>query len=440
MLPNEAANLIESNANQVANLIGSINYQQLFENIPNPYMILCPDPPRFTIATVNNAYEIATEIKRENVVGRGLFEVFPDNPNDPTASGVNDLRVSLDRVIQGKVPDVMSIQKYDIPSREPGNNSFKVKYWSPVNTPFLDENGSVKFIIHRAEDVTEFILFRQQSSDDIAKVQEHSDQMEAEVLQNAQIVKEANQQLKILNAELERREKKIIERTAQLEAMNKELETFSYSVSHDLRAPLRAIDGYSFLLLDEYNALLDETGKNHLARIRHNSQQMGRLIADLLKLSQLTREKLSLEAVDISDIAKNIAKDLQEQEPSRNVEFTIAEGATIYGDKCLMQAVMQNLLDNAWKYTSKHDSAHIEFGITERDGKPIYFVQDDGAGFDMAYADKLFGVFQRLHRSNDFPGTGVGLATVARVINRHGGKIWAEGAVEKGSTFYFTVA
>lgn len=224
----------------------------------------------------------------------------------------------------------------------------------------------------------------------------------------------------------------------QLGALNKELETFSYSVSHDLRAPLRGVDGFSQVLLDQYGDQLDERGKHYLKRIREGSQQMGRLIDDMLQLSRLTRSEMTMKTVNLSGIVQSIIQAFQEQQPERHVKFQVADNVMAQGDPYLLQAVMQNLLDNAMKYTSKHAQAHIEFGVTEKNGQPVYFVKDDGAGFDMSYAGKLFGAFQRLHGVAEFPGTGVGLATVSRIIHRHGGEIWAEAEIEKGATFYFT--
>ena len=239
-----------------------------------------------------------------------------------------------------------------------------------------------------------------------------------------------------LNVELERR---VRERTAQLEAINKELESFSYSVSHDLRAPLRTLDGFSQALLEDYADKLDETGQNLLNRIRAASQRMGQLIDDLLQLSRLSRSEMRITEVNLSEMAQEILNELQEQNPTREVKSIVADGLVVRGDLRLLRVALSNLLGNAWKFTSKQPEACIEFGVTERDGKPVYFVRDNGAGFDMAYAGKLFGAFQRLHRMNEFEGTGIGLATVQRVLLRHGGSIWAEAAVNEGATFYFTL-
>ncbi|CAG0977600.1 partial Phytochrome-like protein cph1, partial [Anaerolineae bacterium] len=248
--------------------------------------------------------------------------------------------------------------------------------------------------------------------------------------------KAAEQEILQLNQELERR---VARRTAELEAANKELESFSYSVSHDLRSPLRAIDGFSQLLLDQHGEHLDATGKDYLRRVRAGAQRMAQLIDDLLNLSRVSREKMRFHTVDLGRLARAVAGELTEAQPGRSVEVIIAEGTEASCDERLLRIVIENLLGNAWKYTSHHPSARIEFGRQTQDGVPVYFVRDDGAGFDMRYAHSLFGPFQRLHSPAEFPGTGIGLATVQRIIRRHGGRVWAEGEVEKGATVYFTL-
>jgi PAS domain S-box-containing protein len=239
--------------------------------------------------------------------------------------------------------------------------------------------------------------------------------------------------------ELERHRQELSRSNSELAAANKELESFSYSVSHDLRAPLRTIDGFSHALLEDCADKLDGEGKAHLYRIRAATQRMGLLIDDLLKLSRLSRTELRKQSLDISALARSIADDLQQAQPERRTEVRIEDGLKTSADPGLLRAALENLLSNAWKFTSKRECAHIEFGMARGNGTPAFFVRDDGAGFDPAYADRLFGAFQRLHTTDEFAGTGVGLATVQRIIHRHGGRIWAESAVDRGATFYFTL-
>ena len=224
------------------------------------------------------------------------------------------------------------------------------------------------------------------------------------------------------------------------QAVNHELEAFSYSVSHDLRAPLRTIDGFSLALWEDYGDKLDAVGRDYLQRVRAATQRMGRLIDDILELARVTRSEMNLGSVDLSGLARHSADELRQREPQRDVVFAIEDGLQARGDSRLLAVVLDNLLGNAWKYTSKHSSARIEFGKRDApDGASTYFVRDDGAGFDMTYVAKLFGAFQRLHGQAEFPGDGVGLATVQRIIHRHGGRIWAEGALEQGAVFWFTL-
>ena len=264
------------------------------------------------------------------------------------------------------------------------------------------------------------------------EIQRRAVELELEVIQR----RRAEEEIRRLNEGLEQR---ITERTAELEAVNKELESFSYSVAHDLRGPLRSLDGFSQILLEDYNGQLDTQGKDYLLRVRSGAQRMAQLIDDLLRLSRVTRGEIRREAVDLSGAARSVVTELQKTQPERQLDIRIEDGMVVHGDGRLLRLVLENLIGNAWKFTSKHPRATIEFGVTERDGRPAYFVRDDGAGFDMAYADKLFGPFQRLHGPAEFSGTGIGLATVQRIIHRHGGRVWAEGGVETGATIYFMV-
>jgi signal transduction histidine kinase len=249
--------------------------------------------------------------------------------------------------------------------------------------------------------------------------------------------KQAEETIHKLNAELEQR---VRDRTTQLEASNRELESVSYSVSHDLRSPLRSIDGFSQALIEEYGDKLNDTGKGYLERVRKATQKMGFLIDGLLNLLKVIRSEFKPEFIALSTMVRDIAATFQKNNPERIVDVVVQEGIMVRGDPNLLKIVIENLLDNAWKFTNNTPHPRIEFGRIERDGSTACFIRDNGVGFDMAYAGKLFGAFQRLHTTEEIAGTGIGLATVKRIINRHGGHVWAEGEIGKGATFYFTLS
>jgi len=345
-----------------------------------------------TMIEVNEAPLLAGGVKREEVLGRPFWETYWWNYDQRVQAELKD---AMARAARGERV------RYEPVVRMQGDRLITV---DTTFGPLRDRSGKVAFILAFGVDITER--------------------------------KRAEKAIRELNQDLERR---VADRTAQLEAANKELESFSYSVSHDLRAPLRAISGFSRVLLLKYADRLDREGKDFLQRVDAASRRMGELIENLLNLSRVTRSEIRKEPVDLTLLARSIAEDLQRSDPKRRVTFLIQEGLKASADPHLLRIVLENLLGNAWKFTSKHPTATIEIGRIEKNGNPVYFVRDDGAGFDMAYADKLFGAFQRLHSLNEFVGTGVGLASVQRIIRRHGGKVWAEGAVEKGATFYFTL-
>jgi len=256
------------------------------------------------------------------------------------------------------------------------------------------------------------------------------------ILQDITDRKQAEEEIKLLNAELEQRVK---QRTLQLENSNKELDAFAYSVSHNLRSPLRGIDGWSLALLEDYNHLLDEQGRTYLFRVRNEAQQMANLIDDLLKLSRVTSVELKQENVDLTVLVQTIANQFTLANPKRKFEFIIEPGIVVQGDISMLQIVLTNLLDNACKYTGPKPFARIEFGKLEIEGKQTFFIRDNGVGFNPDNAKKIFGAFQRMHKPSEFPGSGIGLATVHRIISRHGGRIWAESKPGEGATFYFTI-
>lgn len=386
--------------------------QSLFESLPGLYLILTPE---LEIVTASDAYLKATMTTRQDIAGRGLFEVFPDNPQDPSADGVSNLRASLQRVLRDRVADTMPIQKYDV--RGP-DGEFHERHWTPVNSPLFDSHGSIKFIIHRAEDVTDFVLRKKKLELDRGPLDIRMQQMEAEIFQGTIKIQEANK---------------------KLEAANKELESFSYSVSHDLRAPLRAVDGFSKAVVEDYGPQLPEECRRMLQVIRNNAQKMGCLIDDLLSFSRLSRMPLNKQAINTPQLVSTVWSELAAEREGREVDFQMERLPDCNGDPVLLRQVWINLLSNALKYSRRREKAVVVVGCETASGHETFFVRDNGAGFDMRYAHKLFGVFQRLHRVEDYEGTGVGLAIVQRVINRHGGRVWAESAPDHGATFHFTL-
>jgi signal transduction histidine kinase len=405
------------------------DFQVLFESAPGLYLVLTPE---LTIVAASDAYLQATMTRRADIVGRPLFEVFPDNPADPAATGTANLRASLERVLEQRAADAMAVQKYDI--RRP-DGSFEERHWSPINSPVLGGDGQVAYIIHRVEDVTDFIRLEQRGTG-----------MEAEIYQRGQELAEANRRLRAANEQAQRLASELAARNASLErlasrlwAANAELDAFSYAISHDLRAPLRHIDGFAQALLEEELERLSPEGVRHLQVVRAASQRMSQLIDDLLGLSRLTRAEIRHEVVDLSALCTEIVTELRVANPDRQVEVVIEPGLRALGDARLIRIALDNLLGNAWKFTARRPRARIEVGRDRGAGDGTFYVRDDGAGFDMAYADQLFGAFQRLHTALEFEGTGIGLATVRRVISRHGGRVWASGAVDQGATFSFTL-
>ncbi|MBX3647422.1 MAG: PAS domain S-box protein [Rhodocyclaceae bacterium] len=310
--------------------------------------------------------------------------------------------------------DVASMQQtYRSFAGPPGNYGFRHRILTPDGRVkhiharwevFVDKEGKPSRALGTAQDITAQVL--------------------------------ANEEIHHLNAELEIR---VQERTAELQSANKELESFAYSISHDLRAPLRGIDGFSHLLAEEYGERLDAQGKSYLERVRAAAQRMGHLIDDILELSRVSRHSMRRSQVDLSRLAGEILDELRQGAPARAPTVSIAEGCTAFGDPQLLRVLMQNLLENAWKYSSREAAPTIEFGRETPDGEAVFFVRDNGVGFDMKYADRLFTPFQRLHKPEEFEGTGIGLATVARIVHRHGGRVWAESEPGKGTTIRFTL-
>jgi len=357
----------------------------IIENVPG--MIFLKDAKELRFQLFNKAAEEVVGFLSEEVLGKNDYDFFPEAQADQfTHKDRETLRLKR----------LVDIEEEAISTRHGEIRILKTK-----KVPILDDKGNPAYLLGISQDITEF-----------KQTQEHIEQ---------------------LNARLERQ-------VTHLNALNKELEAFSYSVSHDLRTPLRSIEGFSQAILESAIEKLDDTEKDYLHRVRNSSQQMAQLIDDILNLSRVTRAELNIEAnVDLSEIARDIVKELQNQEPQRQVSVEIEDGILVKGDCGLLKVVLQNLIGNAWKFTSKQPNAFISFENHPKNGTPIYAVHDNGAGFNMAYAEKLFEAFQRLHANKEFPGTGIGLAIVQRIIARHRGQIWGDGDVGTGANFYFTL-
>lgn len=371
------------------NLIRERNLSQsLVENIPDQVYVKDLES-RYVLCNYATARNLG-QTNPSDVIGKTDFDFHP-----------HELAESFYREEQNILhlgEPYFQIERYHI------NPNGEKRWFSVTKVPWRDDQGNTIGIVGINRDITE----RKRSEDEI----------------------------RLLNSELERR---VMERTAELTVANHELEDFAYSVSHDLRSPLRGIDGFSQALLEDYYNILDEEGKKYIERIRNGTQRMGQIIDDLLKLSRVTRSDIQRVPVSLSEMASDLLNQMQMNNPERIVEVIIKPNIIVMADPNLIRVALNNILDNAWKFTAKHATARIEVGSMEKEGQTTYFVRDDGVGFDMIYVNKLFGTFQRLHHLSEFEGTGIGLAIVQRIIQRHGGKVWAEGAIDKGTTIYFTL-
>lgn len=328
---------------------------------------------------------------------------------------------------------------YQIEMRIVTKDTGEIRYLLSLAEVESDANGIPLRVFGINQDISERKINDQElqnAQTQLRQLLRNSEHSRRALLSLIEDQKEAEQKIRRLNLELEQR---VTERTASLVTANKELESFSYSVSHDLRTPLRALDGFSTALLEEYHEALDEKAKHYLTRIKEAAQHMGQLIDDLLNLSRVTRSEFTRQRVDLSALVAKIAAELIERFPLRAVELDIAPDIVVEGDSNLLNICLENLLNNAIKFTSLREQSIIQFGSLEQENEYIYFIRDNGAGFNMEYADKLFSPFQRLHGINEFPGTGIGLSIVQRIISRHSGHIWCESEVDKGTTFYFTL-
>jgi signal transduction histidine kinase len=404
----------------------SPDFRVLFEKCPGLYLVL---DPQFFIIAATDGYLRATMTQRENIVGQHLFDIFPDSPNDAHATGVRNLRSSLERALRDRVTDTMAVQRYDI--RQPGG-AFEERYWSPVNTPVLDLQNRVKYIIHAVEDVTEFVR-RKRSHDpalSLADMQPERAGMESDILLRSEELGTINQELKLANEELALR-------TAQLNDALQTMETFTYSIAHDLRAPLRAMVAFSALVIEECGGTLEDRGKDYLGRISEAARRMDRLVSDLLVYGRLTHVEATSVPISLDHAVSKVIEDLRAEIQERNAEIEVQRPLpVIMGSPVLLNHVLVNLLDNAIKFipadrvprvTVRCD--HIEHGVR-------LSVTDNGIGIAPEYHAKIFDLFARLHKPSEYSGTGIGLALVKKAMDRMLGKVGVESTVGQGSCFW----
>jgi signal transduction histidine kinase len=383
----------------------AIDFQRLFETIPGLYLVLDPD---LTICAVSDAYLRATMTKRETILGHDVFHVFPDNPDDPNASGVRNLRASLRRVFRNRTADTMPVQKYDIrrPAEEGGG--FEERYWSPMNSPVFGADGEISYIVHRVEDVTEHK--RSESA-----------------------VISAKEQLAIQTAELERL---VGVRTVELRASIAELEAFTYSLSHDMRAPLRAMQSFSQILMADCRDKLSPNDVELLVKIATAAERLDRLIIDVLAFSRLSREEIKLARVDVEKLTRDLIKERPEwQAPNADLVIDTPLHPMLGHDASLTQCIT-NLVDNAIKFVPRGSKPRIRIWSELRDDHVRLWFVDNGIGIEKDAQRRLFGMFQRLHAGQEYHGTGIGLAIVRKSIERMGGLAGVESEAGKGSRFW----
>jgi signal transduction histidine kinase len=523
------------------------DFQLLFESAPGFYLVLTPE---LTIVAASDGYLRASRTERQAIIGRHLVDVFPDSPGEPWATGIRTLRASLERAIASGAPDSTDLQPFDLPRPESEGGREERRFWSSLNSPVFDEDGTLAYVIHSVQEIlitgTDPAPSPELDADDhtpdgsfdrrplvvviedtpevrrvirdaltetyrtvsvangahalhmvftlrpdlvvcdltmpelpadalvrairgradfrttpilllSARTDEHSRIALLELEANDYVLKPysveevrararnlisaklAADRNRRLQSELEERERRLEEVGLDVVRANSELEAFNYSVSHDLRAPIRAVDGFSAMLLETAGDALDDTGREYLARIRRAANRMNDLIDALLHLSRIGRRPLATGSVDVTALAREVVEELQRADPERRVHVTIGDGMRCDADPALLRIVLENLLENAWKFTRPVENARVAVGSEESSGDAAYFVRDNGVGFDQEYAQRLFAPFQRLHHESEFPGTGVGLATVDRIVRRHGGRIWVEAAAAEGATFWWTI-
>jgi signal transduction histidine kinase len=400
------------------------DFRLLFEASPALYLVVGQD---LTIIAASDAYLAVRRAAREKVVGNSLFSAFPETRDDSFATNDPNLAASMQNVFATGVAETMPLQSSKSADGEE-------RFWSPTNTPVLLPDGGVGYVIHKIEDVTSMILLKRAEREKEKLAEDRRarvTRLEAEVLSRSEELLDAYQQLQRLNAA-----QSVL--TDKVEAQNRELQAFSYSVSHDLRAPLRQISSLIETLAGNCGRLLDAEGNHCLQSIAAAARELDTLIEDLLNFSLVSHAEVRPAPIDLTTLAQDVVTHLNETTAGAPTQWTLGDLPIVQGDASMIRVVFVNLVSNALKFASGRSERKIEIGsATSADADQIvFYVRDNGIGFDMDYAERLFGVFERLHSDQDFEGTGIGLATVRRIIEKHGGKTWAVSSINHGATFY----
>lgn len=377
---------------------GNADFRQLFEQSPGLYLILSPD---LYIIAATDLYLEATLTKREEITGMFLFDVFPDNPDDPETKAVDTMSASIRRVFETKAADSWSIQRHDVRVPDSEGGGFKEKYWRPVNSPLFDEKGEIKYILHSVDDVTEYVKLQKKGELDYDKHLRH---------------------LEVVNQKLVN--------------SNQEMEQLVYAASHDLQEPLRTVTNYISLLQEDYSGVLDETAEKYLHFIKRSAGKMQELIKDLLDYSRIGRN-ITLNDVDCKKLIQDVINEMNATITENNAQISFKGLPALKGDETKLRQLFQNLISNAIKFRRKDVQPVITVTASEQDSMYLFSVKDNGIGINEKYIPKLFVIFQRLHSDKEYKGTGIGLATCKKIVLLHNGNIWVESKEGEGSTFYF---
>lgn len=442
------------------------DFRLIFKAVPDPCLVLDPD---LRIVEVNDAYLRATMTKRDEIIGRGMFEVFPDNPAVPNATGVRNLSASLNRVLQKRVADVMAVQKYDIRKPEEGEG-FEERYWSPINTPVVGEDGEIDYIIHRVEDVTDFVHIKQKEIEEHKlneELRERAVRMEAEIFAKSQQIAEVNLEFKKANEELESRSYRLLEANeklrelnsrlemeaaeriraqkavdavnADLQRSNKELELFASVASHDLQEPLLTISSYTELLAQKYQGKLDPDADKYIQYIVDGTSQMHMLINDLLAYSRVGTRSKSFAPLKLDSVLDQALQSLSHSITKSGLNIQREQLPEVNGDHVQLAQLFQNLISNVIKFRKKDVPPHVRISVALQEEMWIIGVHDNGIGIEPRFFDSIFQIFRRLHTRQEYEGSGMGLAICRKIVEHHGGQIRVEAVVGEGSTFYFTL-